>query len=539
MNTKNKMNNQIVKSLTFLSIILIMGIFLIPSNSFAQFNLSDVKKIKRKVESKNDNTDNNRKSESAESRQETPSNNTNRKEREGRETKSNSSQSNNGGGSNDEWQFVYQNLVIYRKLYETESETRMSSRSNSNPIPVPGKAYYEAAKDFPKEKLLQILADPSKFKGGSSSTAQDFKVRLEDYENYITRSGILTHAKKLAGLSYEEMKRKNEVKALELAENAQGYCKGVLAFSPNNQEAKDVLAFADKAYNNANASMAGATTGSLHTENKNKIVWSTKKFPNGPQSANDIKTSFKSGETIYGTAYLSAKLIDRIRPGGNKLYLSIKVDDQKIHFYEPYIAVTEDMKQNSLVHFALVPALSDDLTLETRDGNKTLKEFNELMTQKGPMSYKITLSFEFSKTNEKIEGSFNYDLSDGAAYSEKITAKLEEALAGDVKLPEGLMKNPALEAEMLKLVSKYATKGEKYTKPRILSADWGINKNDLGIITDRTVMTAFVATFPDGHCELQRRIFVQDYAGGGSYSNNLKMLDDPYSPKKMKCENAR
>ncbi len=533
MNNVNEMFESIKKTLLVLSIAALIGVLLTPTRGFAQFNLSEVKKIKRKVEDKSDRNDNNKRRESEDN------NNASGKEKESRERGSNANQNSKGSGEDDEWQFVHQQSVLYRKLYETASETRMSSRSNSNPIPVRGKEYYEIAKDFPKEKLLQILSDPHKFKGGAASTAQDFKTRLDDYENYISRSGILTHAKQLAGLSYEEMKKKNEVKAIEYAEDAKGYCNGVLALSPGNQEAKDILVFADKAYANANASMAGATTGSLHTANKNKIVWSTQKFPNGPQNANDIKTTFKSGETIYGTAYLSAKLVDRIRPGGSKLFLSIQVDDKKIHFYDPYIYITEGMKQNSYVSFAVVPALADDMELETKDGNKTLKEFNELMTEKGPMSYKITFSFEFAKTNEKIEGSFNYDLSEGSAYNEKVKAKLEEALAGDVKLPEAQMKNPALESEMLKLVSKFATKGEKYTKPRILTADWGINKNDLGIITDRSIMTAFVATFPDGHCELQRRIFVQDYAGGGAYSNNLKMLDDPYSPKKMKCENAK
>lgn len=533
MNNVKKVTDKIKRTIAVLSILAMTGFLLTPNYGLAQFNLSDVKKIKRKVEDKSEHNENNKKRGSEEN------SNTSGREPEARERKFNSNQNSKVSGEGDDWQYIHQQSVLYRKLYETSSETRMSSRSNSNPIPVRGKEYYEIAKDFPREKLLQILADPNKFKGGAATTAQDFKTRLDDYENYISRSGILTHAKKLAGLSYEEMKKKNEVKAVELAEDAKGYCNGVLTLSPDNQEAKDILVFADKAYANANASMAGATSGSLHTANKNKIVWSTKKFPNGPQNANDIKTSFKSGETIYGTAYLSAKLMDRIRPGGTKLFLSIQVDDKKIHFYDPYIAITEEMKQNSYVSFAVVPALSDDLVLETKDGNKTLKEFNELMTEKGPMSFKITFSFEFAKTNEKIEGSFDYDLSDGSAYNEKIKVKLEEALAGDVKLPEAQMKNPSLEAEMLKLVSKFATKGEKYTKPRILTADWGINKNNLGIITDRSIMTAFVATFPDGHCELQRRIFVQDYAGGGSYSHNLKMLDDPYSPKKMKCENAK
>ena len=530
----------------FFVLFLISNLLLLPHFSFAQFNVSGMsKKIEKTVEKKvttetktNDTKSTNNGASSTSSSgtsTKTASPSSSSSANDSKTTKSGSSSSN--GQDPTAGKYIYDQWEIFSNLYESEKTLSHSSRSNSTPIPVSGKEYYEIAAIFPKEKVEQLLANKEQFKGSSETTSGWLRDGLADYENYITYSGILTHANKLAGQSYEYMKQKNETKAIEYAEDAQGYCKGVLVFSPNNQKAKDILVFADKAYKNATASMAKSTSSPLHTKNVNKIVWSTKKYPTGPQSESDISTSFKSGESIYGTAYLSAKLIDRIREGGIKLYLSISMDDQKIHYYDPYIYVTEEMKQKSYVQFAMVPSLTDDLSLVTKDGNKTLKEFNETMTSKGPMSYKITVSFEFSKTNEKIEGSFDYDVSGGTDLNEKLVSKLSDVLAGDVKLPAAAMKNTTLEAQMTTLVNKYASKGEKYANCRISSADWSVNKNNLGLILDRSVSVYFVATFPDGHCELFRKFISQDYSGGGTYSSQLKMMDDAFSSKRMNCAN--
>ncbi len=423
--------------------------------------------------------------------------------------------------ASDPGKYIYDQWKQYSKIYESQETMRQSSRSSSTPIPVPGKQYLEVATAFPMQKVKEVLANKDQFKSGAVTYAKWMTDGLADYENYIVNSGILTHANELAGLSYEAMKQKNEVKATELAENAQGYCKGVLVLSPNNEKAKQILAFADKAYNNATASLAKASGSPLHAKNVNKIVWSTKKLLAGPQSETDIASSFRAGETIYGTAFLSAKLIDRMREDGTKLYLEIKMDGKKIHYYEPYIGVTPEMKQKAYVQFAVVPAITDDLSQEVKDYNKTLLEFNQTMAGKGPLSYKITMSFEFGKTDEKVEGSFDYDISGGTTQNEKLVSKLSDLLAAGVVLPPAAMKNAAMETKMTAGANQYATKGEKYANCRILTANWKVNKNNLGIITDRTIMAAFVATYPDGHCELVRKIFIQDYAGGGSYSSGL------------------
>jgi len=334
----------------------------------------------------------------------------------------------------------------------------------------------------------------------------------------------------------KKLKDKVEKKANEEVDNLEKSKETKSSSSSSAEKSSNTTVSTTEKKSTGNVDVATIANGNFN--DVNTIVWSTKKHPNGPQSNADIATAFKSGEPIYATANLSAKLIDRIREGGDKLYLTFKMDGKKIHFYDPYLSVTQDMKQKNYVQFTLVPALTDDVSLETKDGNKTFKEFNDWMAAKEPMTYTITVFFEFSKTKEKIEGSFNYDLSGGTEYNKQAAKRLEDAMAGEVKLPAAAMKNAALETQMLALVNKHAKKGEKYTNPRILTADWQINKNNLGIIIDRTIMTAFVASFPDGHCELIRNIFIQEYAGGGNYSKNLKMLDDPYAPKKIDCANA-
>ena len=88
----NTIKNQMKKVVGALIILSIISLFVTPKNSDAQFNLSDVKKVKRKVENKTENTDNNRKRESEDNPQESKANNTSGKERGAKEDKSNSNQ---------------------------------------------------------------------------------------------------------------------------------------------------------------------------------------------------------------------------------------------------------------------------------------------------------------------------------------------------------------------------------------------------------------------------------------------------------------
>lgn len=423
----------------------------------------------------------------------------------------------------------------YRQLYETESDINHSSRSSSTPILLDGKSYEKAAAAFDRVK---ITAEVEKYmeKDSKSPTIQTFKKDLADYENYITYSGILTYANKLAERSYELSKQKNTPKAVEAAENAKGYCNGVLALSPNYQEAKTALAFADKAYNNASASVGQGLSGNFHKSNVNKIVFSKKPLVIGSENTADVSTTFRSNDEIYGTIYFSDKMANILREGGTKFYTTISINGEKIHFYDPHVTISADEKQNSYLQFALVPPDNYDYSKNIKGNNSTILDFNKHMIGKAPVSFKIKLEGEIAKTDETLQGEFTYDISGGVTKNEKIQQKMEDLFAEAVRLPKPAQSNPELLAKMTQGMNEKG-KGVKYTNGRITSGDWKINKNDLGIIIDRTMSAYFVATYPDGHCEMVGNIFIQEYAGNGTYGG-LRVLVDPFESKRMNCANA-
>lgn len=271
----------------------------------------------------------------------------------------------------------------------------------------------------------------------------------------------------------------------------------------------------------------------------NKIVWSNVAYPSGNLSEKDNMDVLKSTLPVYGTAFLSAKLKDLLRAGGSQLFLTIKIDGAKTYLSDPYIFLTNDMLDKSYVQFTLVPSLTDSISHLVKNGNLTTKEFSELFLKKDPKVYKVTVYFEFGKTNEKIEGSFDYDITGGVELNQQVVTRLSDGLGDGVELPAAAMKNEAFESQMLALANHHAENGAKYTTCRITSPDWTIMKNDLGVIVERRLAAFLVAKYPDGHCELSKKFFRQAYAGGGKYSSQFSMQDDAYAAKRMNCGNVK
>ena len=428
-------------------------------------------------------------------------------------------------------------IPVYYNLYETQDDFNMSSRSNNQPIKVSGKEYLKLATSLEKENLTKSLNEWL-VDNPKDQSMLDFKKRLDDYENYIEYSGILKHSTKIAEGSYDLVKQKNVPKALEAIEEAKGYCEGVLKLSPNNAKAKETLVFIDKAYNNANANAAKEFTSSFHKQNVNKIVFSKKPLTIGSENLSDVTTTFTSNDEIYGTIYFSDKLINLLESGTTKFRFDFLLNDETVHIYDPHITLTEESKQKSYLQFVLVPDESYSFATEVKGYNETVRLFNDKIISKGPLTHKITFESEIGKTDEQISGTFNYDISGGTTKNEKVKLKAEDVFASAVRLPTAKMNNPQLLAQMTELVNKYAGKGEKYAYGRIASSDWTINKNDLGIIIDRSISGYFVGSFPDGHCEMVGFSFSQEYAGAGTYSSKLSMMLTPAVVAKMKCENA-
>ncbi len=197
------------------------------------------------------------------------------------------------------------------------------------------------------------------------------------------------------------------------------------------------------------------------------------------------------------------------------------------------------MLDKSYVQFALVPSLTDSIEHLVKNGNVTTKQFSEWFLKKDPKVYKVTVYFEFGKTNEKIEGSFDYDITGGVELNQKAVTRLSEGLAEGVVLPAAAMKNETFESQMLALANHHAENGAKYTTCRITSPDWAIMKNELGNIVERRLAAFLVAKYPDGHCELSKKFFKQSYLGTGKYSTQFAMQDDAYAAKRINCNNVK
>jgi len=109
----------------------------------------------------------------------------------------------------------------------------------------------------------------------------------------------------------------------------------------------------------------------------------------------------------------------------------------------------------------------------------------------------------------------------------KQTPEVKPAVAAAGKFSDikAGMVNAALEQQAIKLVTEKATNEnwkEKYTKAKIVSTDWEIEKNEYtSEIICRKIYMKLYGVWPEGKCEAVDFGFKQDYIGGGKYGNSL------------------
>jgi len=128
--------------------------------------------------------------------------------------------------------------------------------------------------------------------------------------------------------------------------------------------------------------------------------------------------------------------------------------------------------------------------------------------------HKITIELWNAKKETIAKGEFT--LEKGGA-SEQPTEKFSSIKAG--------MVNAALEQQAVKAINAKATSEnwtEKYTKAKIVSTSWEIEKNEItGAIICRKIYMKLLGVWPDGKCQAVDMGFRQDYTGGGKYSSTL------------------
>lgn len=390
---------------------------------------------------------------------------------------------------------------------------------------VTGKTYYERV----KELNLAEYEEKKKAAGvvGPKSYVSLIDEMLADYDNYIVRADRLKW--NVVQPMTNSRNASNPQEKMGLLEQAKYECEAILLLSPNNEPFKKKLEEINKLMGNAAGEASKFFTSEFHKQNLNKIIWSSKPLVIGKEKemASVITSEFKTGEYIYGTAYLGINAKDAMN-GNTNLRVRIRVDGGTAVWGGDlsYIELPLSVQGKSCIQFALLPDaqwLKDNYAPYITEENWTISYFLDELVKAGDVSHEITceLIFPTSKISD-IKSKFSLDLGNGTTELKATAAKLHNELMSSRQLPKAGMSNPAMEAKMVEALNKLGWK-EKFSKVIITSSAWTITKNELtGVILYRYVAAVGITKDHDGKCYYQEFTFRQDYSGGGNYDSAIK-----------------
>ncbi|MBL7723721.1 MAG: hypothetical protein JNK27_06215 [Chitinophagaceae bacterium] len=389
---------------------------------------------------------------------------------------------------------------------------------------ITGKAYHD------RVKALNLAEYTEKKATNTGAAGKGFIAKIDealaDYDKYLIRADRLKW--NVTQPMTDSRGASNPQKKMALLEHAKYECEAVLILSPNNEPFKKKLQEINKLLGNAEGEASRFFTSDFHKQNLNKIIWSSKPLVIGKESemSSFIKTEFKTGEYIYGTAYLGVTANEAMN-GNTNLRVRIKVDGGTAIWGGDlsYFELPLTAQNKSYIQFALLPDaqwLKDNYAPYIAEENWTISYFLDELVRGGDVSHAITCELIFPTNNIRdIESELSLDLNSGITEIKAMSGKLHDELMASRTLPKAGMKNTAMEQQMVAALNKLGWK-EHFTKVIINSPDWTIKKNELGVILYRIVSAVGIFKDHDGKCMYQEFTFRQDYTGGGNYSSTIK-----------------
>lgn len=390
---------------------------------------------------------------------------------------------------------------------------------------VTGKTYFDRVKEIDFAEYQQKRKEAGE--QGPNSYPVSIDKALADYDEYVKRADRLKW-NVVAPMTASRNAANPQEKA-ELLKGARYECEAILIVSPNNAPFKQKLDEINKLLGAADAEAAKFFTSDFHKENLNKIVWSTQPLVIGKEKdmSASIKKEFKTGDHIYGTAYLGVNAKDAMN-GNTNLRVRIKVDGGTAVWGGDlsYIELPLAAQSKSYIQFALIPDaqwMKDNYGPYLAEENWTLSYLMDELARSGDVSHSLTCELIFP-TNiiDDIKSEFSLDLGSGSADIKALSAKLHDQLMSSRQLPKAGMSNAGLEQQMVAAANNLGW-NDKFSKAIITSSSWVIEKNSLtGAILYRYLGAVCTIKGTDGKCYYQEFTFRQDYTGGGGYSSTVK-----------------
>lgn len=379
-------------------------------------------------------------------------------------------------------------------------------------------------KDFNKNEYLKAVEDAKS--NGSYPRAQMYIEKvveaLNDYPNFITKSASSFHAYldqlNVIGIKGDPTKELDELEAAKI------FCELLLKFAPNNPKASQWLKQVESEIDKKMGGIIYAS--SMHKKHLNEMLFSNKEIAIGNESENDFLKNFKSGDYIYATLYLPAKL-RQLTDSYAANNMEVKINGMPVaEASHTAIWVTSPMQEKHYLQFAILPSDS----WKQKNGQpyienklRTHEAIAEQLLLAGSYSdVKVDIRFIFRGTNSEIKGGFTLDQSAGVDNLKKIVSREENTRLKDAKLPKAGMFNKDLENQALAIMRKKSGSSKTYSKAIITSVNWDYDKNWNGVILSRSIIAALVSKEHDGKCMYQYLNFKQQAQGGGTYNSNLE-----------------
>lgn len=419
----------------------------------------------------------------------------------------------------------------FREFYQKLAGV-YSPRSDIQPG-VSGKAYYDRVvalnlAGYKERRATVQNPDPRSWVALADAI-------LADYNEYLKRADRLKWCvvKPMAD-SKNEKNPQDKIKKLE---EVKYECEAVLLLSPDNPDFVQRLADVKKLLGNADSEASKFYTSDFHKEHVNQIVWSSQPLVIGKEKemASSIKNEFKSGEAVFGTAYLS-NTAKQLLNGNDDIRIVIRIDGGTAIWGGDlsYISVPLAVQDRSYIQFALLPDakwFSTEYAIYLAEENWTYSYFFDELVRSGDIGHTISCELKFP-TNivNSVKSSLKLDLGNGSEAIKSQATKLHDQLMAGRKLPKAGMSNAAIEQQMVTAINNEGWK-DKFQKAIITSSSWNIEKNSLtGVILYRYLAAVCTTKSSDGKCYYQEFTFRQDYTGGGNYENKIRF--NSYGGKK-------
>ncbi|MEM9681330.1 MAG: hypothetical protein AAF901_13490, partial [Bacteroidota bacterium] len=377
----------------------------------------------------------------------------------------------------------------------------------------------------------------SQLKDAETNSALDYNGKelmraLSDIDQLLKDNNIITRLYAML----DELDKASPLDLKERSERVLIVLNGFKAIGGDNASIKEVIHYADQQIQKADSDLAIVYTSDFHKTNINKIIFTRHPFLPGKENGLEINPVFKTGDAVYATLYLKAKISEVI---DQNLISNMTVEDNSgvdldkwFEAWEVENNTDKSLKihpktdlSSTFYQFVLIPNLDIDITSELQNENITPVHLARGLAKqpKRKKKYNVTISsYNPVVGSTDMKGSFYFDASTGnnEDYYNKVDNKLIEELIQDVELPKVAMRNSTLESQLLSNMKSQGWQ-EQYSRAIIVESDWVYFK-PLSGQEYREIEAAFPYKLPDGKCGYQIYSFKSFKNGNGGWTKPKK-----------------